>query len=91
MYWEFVILARKLAIVSSEGETEGSRVRVLCGDRFTAFLVIAVAVGLRGTSSYQLAMMLLVLFAAFCAQASLRCLCSTVTTGISLLRRTRAG
>jgi hypothetical protein len=39
-YWEFVILARKLAIV-------------------------AVSVGLRNTSSYQLAMMLLVLFAAF--------------------------
>jgi hypothetical protein len=39
-YWEFVILARKLAIVS-------------------------VSVGLRNSSSYQLAMMLLVLFAAF--------------------------
>ena len=43
MYWEFAILARKLAIVS-------------------------IAVGLRGSASYQLAMMLLVLFAAFAAQ-----------------------
>ena len=45
MYWEFVILLRKLAIVS-------------------------IAVGLRGSASYQLAMMLLVLFAAFVLQAS---------------------
>jgi hypothetical protein len=45
MYWEFVILARKLGIVS-------------------------IAVGLRGSASYQLAMMLLVLFGAFAAQVS---------------------
>jgi hypothetical protein len=44
-YWEFVILTRKLAIVS-------------------------IAVGLRGSASYQLAMMLLVLFGAFSAQVS---------------------
>ena len=43
MYWEFVILARKLGIV-------------------------AVAVGLSNTTSYQLAMMLLVLFIAFVLQ-----------------------
>ena len=43
MYWEFVILLRKLAIVS-------------------------IAVGLRGSPSYQLAVMLLVLFCAFAAQ-----------------------
>jgi hypothetical protein len=43
MYWEFVILARKLGIV-------------------------AVSVGLRNSASYQLAMMLLVLFAAFSLQ-----------------------
>lgn len=48
MYWEFVILLRKLAIVS-------------------------IAVGLRGSASYQLAMMLLVLFAAFALQASPWC------------------
>lgn len=45
MYWEFVILARKLGIV-------------------------AVAVGLSNTTSYQLAMMLLVLFIAFVLQVS---------------------
>ena len=43
MYWEFVILLRKLAIVS-------------------------IAVGLRGSPTYQLSMMILVLFGAFAAQ-----------------------
>ena len=70
MYWEFVILARKLCIVSSERRLPycASLPPLPCHTLPACLSPRAVAVALRGSTSYQLACMLLVLFAAFAAQ-----------------------